>query len=312
MGFFRHPNALCESGTIGERTRVWAFAHILPGARIGADCNICDQVFIENDVVVGDRVTVKCGVQLWDGLRVEDDVFIGPNATFTNDPFPRSRKRPPEFAETCVRRGASIGANATILPGITIGERAMVAAGAVVTRSVPPNAIVRGNPARIVGYVDAVKSGEPGSITGEEPGATPARVRGVTRHVLPLIHDMRGDLSVGEFEKHLPFVPRRYFTVFNVPTEDVRGEHAHRECHQFLLCVRGRCRVVVDDGKSREEMVLDRPNIGISIPPLVWGIQYQYSADALLLVFASHPYDAADYIRDYGEFRAAVERAGGN
>jgi acetyltransferase-like isoleucine patch superfamily enzyme len=312
MGFFQHPNALCESGTIGERTRVWAFAHILPGARIGADCNICDQVFIENDVVVGDRVTVKCGVQLWDGLRVEDDVFIGPNATFTNDPFPRSRKRPPEFAETLVRRGASIGANATILPGITIGERAMVAAGAVVTRSVPPNAIVRGNPARIVGYVDAVKSAEPGSITGEEPGATPTRVRGVTRHVLPLIHDMRGDLSVAEFEKHLPFVPRRCFMVFNVPTEDVRGEHAHRECRQFLLCVRGRCRVVVDDGKSREEMVLDRPNVGVSIPPLVWGIQYQYSADALLLVFASHPYDAADYIRDYGEFRVAVERAGGN
>jgi acetyltransferase-like isoleucine patch superfamily enzyme len=312
MGFFQHPNALCESGTIGERTRVWAFAHILPGARIGADCNICDQVFIENDVVVGDRVTVKCGVQLWDGLRVEDDVFIGPNATFTNDPFPRSRKRPPEFAETFIRRGASIGANSTILPGITIGERAMVAAGAVVTRSVPPNAIVRGNPARIVGYVDAVKSGEPGSAIGEEPGATPTRVRGVTRHVLPLIHDMRGDLSVGEFEKHLPFVPRRYFMAFNVPTEDVRGEHAHRECHQFLLCVRGRCRVVVDDGKSREEMALDRPSVGIYIPPLVWGIQYQYSADALVLVFASHPYDAADYIRDYGEFRVAVERAGGN
>ncbi|HEX6883309.1 MAG TPA: acyltransferase, partial [Planctomycetota bacterium] len=148
---FVHPQGLCESRAVGPGTRVWAFAHVLPGARIGADCNLCDHVFVENDVVVGDRVTVKCGVQLWDGLRVADDVFIGPNATFTNDPFPRSKQRPERFAETRLERGCSIGANATILPGLTIGAEAMVGAGAVVTRSVPPRAIVRGNPARIVG-----------------------------------------------------------------------------------------------------------------------------------------------------------------
>ena len=113
-------------------------AHILPGAVIGCDCNICDHTFIENDVTVGDRVTIKCGVQLWDGTTVEDDVFIGPNATFTNDPFPRSKQYPTEFSRTVIKRGASIGANATILPGITIGERSMIGAGAVITRNVPP------------------------------------------------------------------------------------------------------------------------------------------------------------------------------
>lgn len=144
-----HPQAIVEDGaTVGDRTRVWAFAHVLGGATIGADCNICDGVFVENDVIVGDRVTVKCGVQLWDGVRLEDDVFVGPNATFTNDMHPRSRVAR-EHLQTVVRRGASIGANATILPGLEIGEGAMVGAGAVVTRNVPEGATVVGSPARI-------------------------------------------------------------------------------------------------------------------------------------------------------------------
>jgi len=153
MDYFVHQNALCESKNIGTATRIWAFTHVLPGARVGQDCNICDHVFIENDVTVGDRVTVKCGVQLWDGLVVGDDVFIGPNVTFTNDLFPRSKQYPENFLRTTVHARASIGANATILPGLTIGENAMVGAGSVVTHSVPPNAIVIGNPAKIVGYV---------------------------------------------------------------------------------------------------------------------------------------------------------------
>jgi acetyltransferase-like isoleucine patch superfamily enzyme len=148
--YFVHPKAICESNTIGSGTRIWAFAHVLPGAKIGADCNICDGVFIENNVVVGDRVTVKCGVQLWDGVRLEDEVLVGPNATFTNDPFPRSKVYPEKFLETVVEKGASIGANATILPGIRIGARAMVGAGAVVTRDVAADTIVMGNPAEAV------------------------------------------------------------------------------------------------------------------------------------------------------------------
>jgi UDP-2-acetamido-3-amino-2,3-dideoxy-glucuronate N-acetyltransferase len=148
--FYQHPNSLVESILIGKGTRIWAFAHILPKARIGEDCNICDHVFIENDVTIGNRVTVKCGVQLWDGLTVENDVIIGPNATFTNDKFPRSKQYPAEFLKTIVKSGASIGANATILPGLTIGRGAMVGAGSVVTKDVPDFALVVGNPARFV------------------------------------------------------------------------------------------------------------------------------------------------------------------
>ena len=147
--FFKHPASIVESNQIGARTRIWAFAHVLPGATIGTDCNICDHVFIENDVRIGDRVTVKCGVQLWDGVVLEDDVVVGPNATFTNDPTPRSKRPPLQFLRTVVKAGASVGANATILPGIIIGRYAMVGAGAVVTHNVPENAIVVGNPARI-------------------------------------------------------------------------------------------------------------------------------------------------------------------
>jgi UDP-2-acetamido-3-amino-2,3-dideoxy-glucuronate N-acetyltransferase len=149
MKFFKHAQALVETEEVGDNTQIWAFVHILPGAQIGADCNICDHVFIENDVVIGNRVTIKCGVQLWDGLRIEDDVFIGPNATFTNDLFPRSRQ-PFTPLKTIIKKGASIGANATILPGITIGLNAIVGAGAVVTKDVPDSVLVLGNPARIV------------------------------------------------------------------------------------------------------------------------------------------------------------------
>jgi len=152
--FYKHEMALVETDNIGDNTRVWAFTHILPGAQLGCDCNICDHVFIENDVVIGDRVTIKCGVQIWDGLRIEDEVFIGPNATFTNDLFPRSKVYPEKFEQTVVARGASVGANATILAGVRIGEGAMVGAGAVVTRDVPDHSIVVGNPARVIGSVD--------------------------------------------------------------------------------------------------------------------------------------------------------------
>src|SRR5512139_919371 len=156
-GFFVHPQGLCESAKVGQGTRIWAFAHVLPGATIGRDCNICDHVFIENDVVLGDRVTVKCGVQLWDGLRVGDDVFIGPNATFSNDKFPRSKHYQRAILRTHIDTGASVGAGAVVLPGLRIGTRAMVGAGAVVTHDVPPRAIVTGNPARIVGYIEATR-----------------------------------------------------------------------------------------------------------------------------------------------------------
>jgi UDP-2-acetamido-3-amino-2,3-dideoxy-glucuronate N-acetyltransferase len=154
MGAIIHKLADVSSGAIGDGTRIWQFVVVLPGARIGADCNICAHVFIENDVVVGDRVTIKCGVQLWDGLRVGNDVFIGPNATFTNDLFPRSKKYSDKYLETTIEDGASIGAGAVILPGLTIGADALVAAGAVVTRSVAPRSLVCGNPAKHVRFLE--------------------------------------------------------------------------------------------------------------------------------------------------------------
>lgn len=143
-----HPTADVQSGSIGVGTRVWQFVVVLPNAVIGADCNICSHCFIENDVVIGDRVTIKSGVQLWDGMRVADDVFIGPNATFTNDRHPRSGHRNYNQQRTILDAGCSIGAGAVVLPGLRVGKGAMVGAGAVVTRDVPDGATVVGNPAK--------------------------------------------------------------------------------------------------------------------------------------------------------------------
>jgi len=148
---FIHPLSDVASKNIGENTRIWQFAVVLEGAAIGSNCNICAHTLIENDVSIGNNVTVKSGVYLWNGIVLEDDVFVGPNATFTNDKTPRSKQYPAEFLKTVVRKGASIGANATILPGIELGEYCMVGAGAVVTKNVPAKSIVVGNPARIVG-----------------------------------------------------------------------------------------------------------------------------------------------------------------
>ena len=147
---FVHPLAHVDTPNIGDGTRIWQFVVVLGGARIGSNCNICAHCFIENDVIVGDRVTLKSGVYLWDGLIIEDDVFLGPNATFTNDRIPRSGQRLAEFARTRVCKGASIGAGAVILPGLTVGAGAMVGAGAVVTMDVPAGATVVGNPARAI------------------------------------------------------------------------------------------------------------------------------------------------------------------
>jgi acetyltransferase-like isoleucine patch superfamily enzyme len=306
---FRHPGAIVESTQIGPGTRIWAFVHVLPGAVIGADCNICDHVFVENDVRIGDRVTVKCGVQLWDGIELEDDVFVGPNATFTNDLFPRSRQWLEQHPRTLVRAGASIGANSTILPGITIGRSAMVGAGAVVTQDVPANAIVVGNPARISGYVTSARAhAQPARREAARPPApsSPVTVRGVTRLEVKVVADLRGALGVLELGRGLPFRPKRVFTVFDVPSRKVRGEHAHRRLNQVLVCVKGDCSLLVDDGTRREEIRLDSPRIGVHLKPLVWAAQFNFSSDAVLLVLASHEYDSEEYVRDYDEFLRLV------
>ncbi len=307
---FVHEQGICETDRVGVRTRIWAFAHVLGGATVGADCNICDGVFIENDVVVGDRVTIKSGVQLWDGVRVADDVFIGPNATFTNDPFPRSRAHLGSYPVTSVEEGSSIGANATILPGVTIGRRSMVGAGAVVTSDVPADAKVVGNPARIVGYVDDESAGEtttePAPPEVDDDRTLPG---GAILVDVPLHGDLRGLLAAGEMADLLPFVPRRWFVVYDVPSRRVRGEHAHHRCSQFLTCLSGSVDIHLDDGEHRAGVRLASPGRGVVIPPMVWASQYRYTSDAVLLVFASHSYDDGDYIRDYGDFIERVARA---
>lgn len=305
-----HPNAICDSVSVGLRTRIWEFSHVLSGAKIGSDCNISAGVFIENDVVVGDRVTIKSGTQLWDGVSLEDDVFIGPNVTFTNDSFPRSRKYPDSFEKTKVCAGASIGGNATILPGVEIGRGAVVGAGSVVTKDVPEFAKVYGNPARIQGYARADQQ----VTTQRLPHDAGVRktelpeilVKGVELVVLSEATDMRGSLVAAEVEDHIPFTVRRFFSVFDVPSRESRGAHAHVKCHQFLIVVKGSVNVLVDDGDSAQEFLLDSPRLGIYVPPMVWGTQYNYSSDAVLLVAASDRYDSSDYIRNYEEFQKSL------
>jgi acetyltransferase-like isoleucine patch superfamily enzyme len=304
-GHFKHPLALVESGYIGTGTTIWAFAHIMARAVIGDGCTIWDHTVIENDVIIGHRVTIKYGVQVLDGVTIEDDVVLGPNMTFTNDRGPRGKLRPPAFERTVIRQGASVGANATVLQGVVIGRHAMIEPGAVVTKDVPPYAIVVGNPARITGYIPS----EARPMPSEERlggSANTTNVPGVQVHGLPLIADLRGSLSFGEYGRHLPFAPQRYFLVFDVPSPEIRGEHAHKTLHQFLVCVKGSCMVAVDDGRHRDEIRLETPNRGLHLPPMVWATQYQFSPDAVLLVLASAPYDAGDYVRDYDEFLALL------
>ena len=198
-----------------------------------------------------------------------------------------------------------------ILPDIEIGRYAMIAAGAVVTKSVPPYAIVRGSPARIRGYVDH-QSGEQTSFptrqtlkeTDIQNSSTSLGVGGTFLKRLKHVSDMRGNLTVGEFAEDIPFEPRRYFLIYDVPSKEVRGAHAHKQCEQFLVCIKGQCSAMVDDGKSRVEIDLHSPDQGLYVPAMIWGTQYKYSEDAVLLVFASHAYDDGDYIRNYDEFLA--------
>ena len=298
-------------GEVGDGTSVGPFSIVAEGAVVGRDCRIGPHVVIEAGARVGDRVTIHSGTQLWAGVTIEDDVFVGPNVSFCNDRLPRAG-RAADAEPTVVRSGASVGAGAAILPGLEIGPGAMVGAGAVVARTVPRDAVVVGNPARIVSYAGAdrhqswIEQAEGGSQAAE------TGVRGVTLHRFAVVRDLRGSLIAGEVGRELPFAPQRYFYVFDVPGSDVRGEHAHRTCHQFLIPIHGELHVVADDGARRQEFVLTGKETGLYLPPMTWALQYRYSPESVLLVLASHAYDPDDYIRDYGDFlREARERAAG-
>lgn len=220
-----------------------------------------------------------------------------------------------------VRAGARLGAASVIGEGVVIGQGAHVRPGAVVLRTVPPNAIVEGNPAQVVGY----------SVSGRGPALRPAPrlidihsypdmprpgrvelgVGGSELFLMRRVSDARGALTVGELPSELPFVPARYFAVFDVPSQELRGEHAHKVCQQFLICLHGSCRVLLDDGEQRCEVALDRPDMGVFMPAKIWGTQYRYSNDAVLLVFASRSYEADDYLRTYEEFLTDLKAQSG-
>ncbi len=261
---------------------------------------------VDPAALLGDGCHVQGGAVLARGTRLGRGVNVGPNAVFVEA---EEGERPSQVAD-----GVRIGANAVVHAGVTLGAKSRVKPGAVVTRSVPPGAIVEGNPAAITGYIDVVQQslqtlpGRPAVVDERRQRVVTTHVRGVTVHNLPLHADLRGDLTVGEFHRDVPFAPQRYFIVFGVPNREVRGEHAHRRCQQFLICVRGSCSVVADDGQHKVEVALDGPQRGLYLPAMTWGIQYKHTPDAILLVFASDHYDGGDYIREYGQFLAEIEQ----
>lgn len=225
--------------------------------------------------VLGERCAIRAGAQVLSGAQIDSDVVVG--------------------------------ANAVVGDNVRIERGAVVEPGSVVADDVPANAMVRGNPARIVGYVgDEVDHPPARSIDlSSAHGRRRTQMGGVEILRLTRADDLRGSLMAAEFSE-LPFVPARLFTVSGVPSEHIRGSHAHRKCEQLLVCISGTVSCVVDNGELREEFRLDGPDFGLYTPPMTWATQYKYSADATLLVLASLPYDPADYIRDYDEFRRLV------
>tara|TARA_B100000212_G_scaffold288705_1_gene229815 strand:- start:30321 stop:31232 length:912 start_codon:yes stop_codon:yes gene_type:complete len=291
-----HQSSEVLSKEIGEGTKIWQNVIILDKAKIGKFCNINCFVFIENDVCIGNNVTIKSGVQLWDGLEIGNNVFIGPNTTFTNDKYPISKRNRKKNLKTTIKDNVSIGANATILPGIIINKNSLIGAGSVVTKDIPENAIVAGNPAKIINYknenIYKNKNQDKLCISSLEP-------RTIN---LPTFEDIRGSLSVVEIMNQCPFEIKRVFWTYDVPSKETRGEHSHKKCSQFLVCLKGSLSVDTFQGVLKKNFKLDSPKVGLFIPPQIWSLQYEYTSDAVLLVLASELYDEKDYIRSYQQY----------
>lgn len=247
--------------------------------------HIDERVQIGKDVELGDSSMV-----FGPDTTIEDQVTIGERTILLGPEFEQKYR-----SGTLIKKGVKIGQACLIKYGITIGAGAVVRSGALVDRNVPPNVIVSGNPSIIEGYVATELVGNPGTTQPDQSG-DPHLIH------LPIFSDLRGELAVAETEKEIPFKIERVFFVYQVPSAELRGEHAHRNCHQVLICLRGSVNVVTDDATIRKEYVLDCPSKGLHLPPMTWGVQYNYSPDAILLVLASHKYDAIDYIRNYDEY----------
>lgn len=293
-------NAVTEMATTGNVIHPTAF--VGPGVRLGKNVAIGPHSHIEGEISVGDNTRFVGGVILIGDLTIGSGCVVEPGVSITAEAEDGAIH---ESGRVEIDDNVRLGAGSALAVGVRIGLGARITAGSFVSRDVPPNAIVSGNPAAIRGYAASEHSGHPTAAIqqpAETPGVRTCAVADVTIHISARFSDLRGELCAGEFPRDFPFVPKRYFLVFNVPSSETRGEHAHRACKQFLICAHGSISVVVDDGTNREEILLNKPTLGLYIPPGVWGIQYKFSSDAVLLVFASDYYDPDDYIRSYSEF----------
>lgn len=265
-------------------------------ASIGPNC------YLNGRILIGHNATLVSGVMLTGHVVVERNASIDSCVCIASN----AERVHTNEDKTIVSEGSYVGAGSVLYRGVIIGRYAHVAPGSIISRNVPAYAIVSGNPAVITGYTALPSQNSPISCTPFErrdaPGIYPLNVNGVLLYQFQQIRDLRGDLTVGEFERSVPFKPKRYFIVFDVPSYETRGEHAHKNCDQFLICPSGSVSIVVDDGKIREEVTLSKPTMGLFIPRGVWGVQYKYILGATLLVFASEFYDPDDYIRNYDEF----------
>lgn len=275
---------------------------ISPLATLSSTCSIDAGSYLGPYTTVGERVKIKAGVTIDGHCQIADDCVIGSGCVL---------ERGNNAEGVVIEASVVLAASVTVVGPARIGKGAKIEAGTTILRDVPPYALVSGNPAQIVGYSNTAARNNDLSFGKHNAHQTDgSSVDGVTLHHFPRIIDLRGNLTVGEFERTVPFSPKRYFIVSGVPNAEIRGEHAHRTCKQFLICTRGTCSVVADDGENREEFLLDDPSRGLYLPPLTWGIQYKYSPDAVLLVFASEYYDSNEYIRNYDEFLGLVANKG--
>lgn len=302
---FIHDRAVCTPNQIGEGTFIRADVRISPSACIGQHCCIFEGVTVENDVVIGDRVIIKNQARIFECVVVGDDTFIGNDVVIHG--YLSGSEKP---QQTKIGRNVYLGDGVEVQANVIIGDFAVIGAGVLVTKSVPDYAILSGASAQVLG--NKINPSVDPSLNHLEDHVVSARqtsVKGVTLHDIHKVEDERGKLSMGEFGRNIPFMVSRYFLVYAVPAEEVRGNHAHFKCHQFLIAVNGSISVVADDGVNREKFVLDRADKGLYLPPMTWGVQYEYSEDAVLLVLASDYYDNEDYIRNYDEFIAHITLA---
>ena len=245
--------------------------------------------FLDPKAKVGNNVYISQGAYICGIVTLDDDVFIGPNVVFVDSKFEKSKQ-----SSIKVSKNVLIGGGSTIYPGVIIGENSVINPGSVVFDNIPSNVEVTGNPAKITAHLFF----RPQNLTPLEAGD----VEGVREYKLKNIVDLRGNLTVTEFDHSLPFVPKRLFFISGVPSEKIRGEHAHKKCEQLLVLASGSLTVSVEDGKMKQIIHLKDIGQAIYVPPMIWASQYNFRGDALLLVMASDHYDDTDYIRSYEDY----------